>query len=76
MQDSSTARGASSPFHIALHSSKKFAVYHAKRGNTLAGMYASFHQFSKSAHFRQQLPAEMSSRQGKRNAGLEPRCEQ
>lgn len=48
MQNSSTARGASSPFHIALHSSKKFAVYHTKRGNTLAGVYASFHQLSKS----------------------------
>src|ERR1700734_373108 len=48
MQSSSTARGASSPFHIALHSSKKFAVYHTKRGNTLAGVYASFHQLSKS----------------------------
>jgi hypothetical protein len=32
MQDSSTARGASSPFHIALHSSKKFAVYYTSEG--------------------------------------------
>jgi hypothetical protein len=61
--------------HCATLEQKICGLLH-QRGNTLASVYASFHQLSKSAHFRQQLPAEMSSRQGKRNAGLEPRCEQ
>jgi hypothetical protein len=44
MQNSSTARGASSPFHIALHSSKKFAVYYT----------------SEETHSRAYMPASIS----------------
>jgi hypothetical protein len=61
--------------HCATLEQKICGLLH-QRGNTLAGVYASFHQLSKSAHSRQQVPAEMSSRQEKRNDDLEPRCEQ
>jgi hypothetical protein len=47
MQKTSTARGVNSPFHIALLSSKKFAVYYAMRDLKLASRSASFLQLSK-----------------------------
>jgi hypothetical protein len=47
MHKTDTARGVNSPFHIALLSSKKFAVYYAMRALKLASRSASFLQLSK-----------------------------
>ncbi len=57
-------------FHIALHSSKKFAVYYTKRGNALAECKCQLPSVVKEQHSHHPLPVGMPPRQGERDFGL------